>query len=82
LATQKYVGTAFGFGNLVIWICGSSLVSQLWGLLVPADYALAGFKGPLFFHVGLVAVGLICLKFIKEEPIKKLVEGSDTSIEA
>lgn len=73
-ATAKYVGTAFGFGNLIIWICGSSLVSQLWGILVPADYALSGFRAPLLFHVGLVAVGLICLKFVKEEPIKQLTE--------
>lgn len=75
MATSKYVGTAFGFGNLVIWIGGSSLVSQLWGVLVPADYALSGFKAPLFFHVGLVALGLICLNFIKEEPIAALEEN-------
>lgn len=69
MATSKYVGTAFGFGNLVIWICGSSPVSQLWDVLVPANYVLKGFKAPLFFHVGL-----ICLGFIKEKPITSLAE--------
>ncbi|GFZ24357.1 MFS transporter [Lacrimispora indolis] len=78
--TAKFVGTAFGFGNLIIWICGSSLVSQLWGVFIPKDYALFGFKIPLMFHVVLVAAGLICLKFIKEKPITALVdEGNKRS---
>ncbi|MFZ7130880.1 MAG: MFS transporter [Eubacteriales bacterium] len=74
LATSKYVGTAFGTGNLIVWIAGSSLISQLWGILIPGDFALSGFSTALKFHFILVLVGLVCLYFIKEEPIKELVE--------
>jgi MFS family permease len=74
IVTEKYVGTAIGTANFMMWGVGASIVAQLWGTWISDDYALGGFQTALIFHFIILVIGLIAIAFVKEKPIQAMLE--------
>ncbi|MGD9475152.1 MAG: nitrate/nitrite transporter [Eubacteriaceae bacterium] len=68
----KFVGTAMGMANFMMWGVGASIIAQLWGAWIPDDYAISGFQTAFTFHAVILLVGLISVFFVKEKTIPAL----------
>lgn len=68
------IGTALGIANFMMWGVGASLVAQLWGAWISADYAISGFQTAFTFHAAILSIGLICVSFVKNKPLEFFVE--------
>ena len=61
----KYIGGFMGASNFISWLVGNALVSTIWGLLIPADFNLAGFRNALLFQLAICVIGLILFVLLK-----------------
>lgn len=61
----KYIGGFMGASNFISWLVGNALVSTIWGLLIPADFNLAGFRNALWFQLAICVIGLILFVLLK-----------------
>ena len=68
----KFVGTAMGTANFMMWGVGASIIAQLWGVWIPEDYAISGFQTAFTFHAAILLIGLISVFFVKEKTIPAL----------
>ncbi len=66
----KFIGGFMGASNFVSWLIGNALVSTLWGLFIPADFNISGFRNALFFQLIISAVGLVGFILLKPGMLK------------
>lgn len=61
----KYIGGFMGASNFISWLVGNALVSTIWGMFIPADFNLTGFRHALWFQLAICIIGLILFILIK-----------------
>ena len=74
IISANLIGTALGIANFMMWGVGASIVAQLWGTWITADYAISGFQTAFTFHAVILLIGLICVSFVKNKPLEALTE--------
>lgn len=63
----KYIGGFMGASNFISWLVGNALVSTIWGMLIPADFNIAGFRNAMCFQLAICIIGLILFVLLKPE---------------
>lgn len=78
----KFIGGFMGASNFISWLIGNALVSSLWGLFIPADFNIAGFRNALFFQLAISVVGLIGFIVLKPGMLKGCSDEDVAALEA
>ena len=61
----KYIGGFMGASNFISWLVGNALVSTIWGLFIPNDFSLGGFRNAMWFQLAICVVGLVMFILMK-----------------
>ena len=61
----KFIGGFMGASNFISWLVGNALVSTIWGIFIPADFNLTGFRNAMWFQLAICVVGLILFLMLK-----------------
>ena len=78
----KFIGGFMGASNFISWLVGNALVSTIWGLFIPADFSIAGFRNALFFQLAISIVGLIGFIALKPGMLKGCSDKDIAALEA
>lgn len=78
----KFIGGFMGASNFISWLVGNALVSSLWGLFIPADFNIEGFRNALFFQLAISVVGLVGFIVLKPGMLKGCSDEDVAVLEA
>ena len=65
MCSVKYIGGFMGASNFISWLVGNALVSTIWGLFIPNDFSLGGFRNAMWFQLAICVVGLVMFILMK-----------------